>query len=129
MNPIVTDHLEDAAIDDALCSMLGTVLEEEYGLKPRRKQISRNNDPAAAQQYLAELLNCGHSERIKSALRMSLDTFISLCNWLVKYTQLKASMHITLELKVAVFLMITTRPASQRDVMDRYPIGNRQVSE
>ncbi|KAK9387240.1 hypothetical protein V1515DRAFT_602266, partial [Lipomyces mesembrius] len=36
--------------------------------------------------YLDQLLNCGHSGRIKGALRMSRDTFISLHNWLVNHT-------------------------------------------
>ncbi|KAK9257564.1 hypothetical protein V1519DRAFT_120513 [Lipomyces tetrasporus] len=60
---------------------------------------------------------------------MSRDTFISLCNWLVNHTQLRASTHVSVELKLAIFLHIVSRPASQRDTMERYFVGNRIVSE
>ncbi|KAK9371489.1 uncharacterized protein V1513DRAFT_455584 [Lipomyces chichibuensis] len=36
---------------------------------------------------------------------MSPDTFISLHNWLVNHTQLRASMHVSAELKLAIFKM------------------------
>ncbi|KAK9352347.1 hypothetical protein V1523DRAFT_414303 [Lipomyces doorenjongii] len=60
---------------------------------------------------------------------MSRDTFISLKNWLVNHTQLRASMHVSVELKLAIFLHIVSRPASQRDTMECYFVGNRVVSE
>ncbi|KAK9354959.1 hypothetical protein V1523DRAFT_406445, partial [Lipomyces doorenjongii] len=39
---------------------------------------------------------------------MSRDTFISLKNWLVNHTQLRASMHVSVELKLAIFLHIVS---------------------
>ncbi|KAK9374369.1 uncharacterized protein V1513DRAFT_446183 [Lipomyces chichibuensis] len=60
---------------------------------------------------------------------MSRDTFISLRNWLVKRTQLRASMHVSEVLKLAIFLNIVSRPASQRDTMERYFVLKRVVSE
>ena len=52
MKSTVTSDLEDDIIDDALFYIAEAIVEKEYSPKPRRKQVSRNNDPAAAQQYL-----------------------------------------------------------------------------
>ncbi|ODQ73979.1 hypothetical protein LIPSTDRAFT_71060 [Lipomyces starkeyi NRRL Y-11557] len=60
---------------------------------------------------------------------MSRDTFISLHSWLVNHTQLRASVHVSVELKLAIFLHIVSRPASQRDSTERYFVGNRVASE
>ncbi|KAK9327388.1 hypothetical protein V1520DRAFT_348991, partial [Lipomyces starkeyi] len=59
---------------------------------------------------------------------MSRDTFISLHNWLVNHTQLRASMHVSVEPKPAIFLHIVSRPASQRETMERYFVGSRVAS-
>ncbi|KAK9384631.1 hypothetical protein V1515DRAFT_363572 [Lipomyces mesembrius] len=91
--------------------------EEENGAGNKRPQKRRDLNKNAGQQYLDQLLNCGHPERIKGALRMSRDTFISRHNRLVNHTQLRASMHVSVELKLAIFLHIASRPASQRDTM------------
>ena len=52
MKSTVTSDLKDDIIDDALLYIAKAIVEEDYGPKPRKKQVSRNNDPAAAQQYL-----------------------------------------------------------------------------
>jgi hypothetical protein len=123
--------IENDLVEDVLFCMIETVIrelqEESDSIgKPRRARNAGGIQ--AAQEYLNNLLNSEHPERIKSALRMSKNTFIALRNWLTKNTLLKASKHVSVDLKIAIFLFITTRPASQRDTMERWPVGNRVVS-
>ena len=122
MSSVQDIDIEDDLIDEAFLSIILEQLQRVGGdEKPRQ---SRNLATNAGQLYLDQLLNCNHPERIKVTLRMSRDTFFSLRNWLVQHTQLRASMHVSIELKLAIFLYITTRPASQRDTMERYSVGN-----
>jgi hypothetical protein len=125
------EELEDNLIEEAILYSILTDLEEEENKgKPRTKRHGGGaKGTIAAHLYLENLLNCGHRDRIKAAFRMSKETFIALKNWLVKNTELKASKHISVELKLAIFLFICSRPASQRDTMEQYPVGNRVVSE
>jgi hypothetical protein len=123
--------IEDNLVEDTIFYMILASLEEDGALpKPRQARHGGGaNGRIAAYLYLDRLLNCGHSDRIKAALRMSRDTFFSLRNWLTTNSLLKASKHISVELKLAIFIFITSRPASQRDTMERYPVGNRVISE
>jgi antitoxin component of MazEF toxin-antitoxin module len=54
---------------------------------------------------------------------MRIDTFYGLPNWLVKHGNLKAGKHVSVEMKIAIFLYITTRQASQRDTVEQYGGG------
>jgi hypothetical protein len=129
-------QIEDDLIDAALLhTLLEIIQKEEEGEEEEEKEEeeesrqSRRLAKGTGQDYLDQLLQSGHEERIKAVLRMSKTTFISLKTWLVKHSQLTASMHISVELKLAIFLHITSRPASQRDTMERYSVGNRVVSQ
>ncbi|KAK9234584.1 hypothetical protein V1525DRAFT_459284, partial [Lipomyces kononenkoae] len=121
--------IEDDLIDDYFLTIIleSLQMEDRAGNKGPQRRKDLNKD--AGQQYHDQLLHCGNPERIKSALRMFRDTFILLVNWLVNHTQLRASMHVSAELKLAIFLHIVSRPASQRDTMEPYFVVNRVVSE
>ena len=125
------NNIEDYLIDSTLVYIIKSLrADEEKGVEEPAQRTSRNmGGPNSGQQYLEQLLNSGHSDRIKGALRMSRDTFIALRNWLTKNTLLKASKHVSVDLKIAIFLYLTTRPASQRDTMERFSVANRVVSE
>jgi hypothetical protein len=124
-------QIEDDLIDEAILQTILEIIqrgEEKEGGGGRTNRQSRRLANTAGQDYLNQLLSSGNEDRIKAVFRMSKTTFILLRNWLVEHTQLTASMHISVELKLAIFLHITTRPASQRDTMERYSVGNRVVS-
>jgi hypothetical protein len=126
--------MEDDLIDSAILQTLLEIIqkeeqEQEEGVEPPKPRKSRRHPKGTGQRYLDQLLQSGHDERIKAVFRMSKTTFIALRNWLVEHTQLTASMHVSVELKLAIFLHITSRPASQRDTMERYSVGNRVVSQ
>jgi hypothetical protein len=70
--------------------------------------------------YIHELLGCKSQERIRRALRMNYKTFHTLRDWLVKNIALKATKYMTIEEKLAIFLHIVSRPASNRDTAERF---------
>jgi hypothetical protein len=131
LTDMADNDIEDGLIDSTLLYIVENLrVEEEGNIEEPGQRISRKmGGPKAGQQYLEQLLNSGHFDRIKGAIRMSRDTFIALRNWLTSNTLLKASKHVSVDLKVAIFLYLTTRPASQRDTMERFSIANRVVSE
>ena len=92
---------------------------------PCKRKFARHE----GQRRLQELLDSDHDGRIRAAFRMGKDTFYQLKDWLVQNANLRRSKHITVELKLAIFLAIVTRPASHRDVVELYAIGTRQISE
>ena len=58
---------------------------------PRRQPRIASNRLYSGQEYIDNLLNCGNDVRIRDQLRMRLDTFYSLRDWLVNNTKLKGS--------------------------------------
>ena len=120
-------EIEDDLIDNAILGTIFMLLQESREeAKPRQ---SRGIGSDEGHRRLQLLLSCGSNDRFKAAFRMSKDTFFSLRDWLVYHTSLKASKHISVEMKLAIFLFITSRPASQRDTTEHYGIGPRVVSE
>ena len=79
--------------------------------------------------YVNGLLNSDHPDRIQAVLRMQLDTFCALRDWLLGNTHLKTSRNITVEEKLMIFLHITTRPASNRDTQERFSRSGDTISQ
>jgi hypothetical protein len=118
---------EDDLIDNALLSLMLQLIPNAP--EPPKTRQSRRISREEGKQRLTNLLESNHDGRIQAALRMSRDTFYQLRNWLTKHANLKASKHISVEMKLAIFIFITTRPASQRDTIEQYGLGNRAISE
>ena len=75
--------------DDELPSLVALILlllVEDQQQGPRS-----NNRSRSGQTFVNNLLNCGNPNRIRTVLRMRLDTFLALCNWLVENTALQSS--------------------------------------
>ena len=108
----IYDKIEDIAL-----SIILGELHKAGGLenKPRKKTKVVKGE---GQRRLENLLNSNHEARIRAAFRMNRETFYRLRDSLFQNTNLRRSKHISLEMKIAIFLAITTRPASQRDVED-----------
>ena len=104
---------DDDLFDDAIYhAVFATVLEEVEHTQDRRQYWY---NALLGKAYVNELLNSNHPERIYQVLRMQLDTFYALRDWLLSNTCLKGSKNIAVEEKLAIFLHLTTRPASNRD--------------
>jgi hypothetical protein len=98
----IEDGLIDSILYDIIKSQMGE--HEDVVKRPVLRGGHKMGGPKVGQQYLDQLLNSGHSDRIKGALRMSKYTFIALRNWLTTNTLLKASKHVSADLKIAIFL-------------------------
>jgi hypothetical protein len=120
-----TNELIDKTLDIALITIL---LELEGSSIPRQPQI-RFSNPHQGQQYVEELLNSNHPDRVRAVLYMSKETFYGLRDWLLVHTYLKSSKHISIKQKLLIFLHITSRPASNRDTMERFSHSNSTVSK
>lgn len=76
--------------------------------------------------YVNELLASAHVQRCKEVLRMRIETFFTLRDWLLANTSLKSSRKtngISIEEKLVIFLYITTRGASNRECQERFCYG------
>jgi hypothetical protein len=117
---------DDDLFNDAIYhAVFATVLEGEEHIQDR-KQYWYSALPGKA--YVDELLNSDHPERIHQVLRMQLDTFYALRDWLLSNTYLKGSKNIAVEEKLAIFLHLTTRPASNRDTRERFSHSSDTIS-
>src|SRR5947209_8940780 len=123
----IDDDLEDDLINEAVYWTLLTAFEEEEKLAKTLQK--RYGLALPSKQYLNELLNSRHPDRIHRVLRMSLDSFYALRDWLVANTSLKASRRVSVEEKLAIFLHLTTRPASNRDTQERFSHSGNTISK
>jgi len=108
---------------DLLKEVCEELEEEEEPCKKRKLHKGEG------QRRLQELLYSNHDSRIRAALRMNKETFYRLRDWLVQNTNLCRSKHILVEMKLAIFLAIISRPTSHRDVLELYELGLRQIRE
>jgi hypothetical protein len=121
-------------VDDIIFSLLLDSSDDE----PQPKRRVRTGQPG--DEYLKELLDSGHPERILNVLRMQLATFNTLCDWLAINTDLKGSRiisnqrvrgivkEVSIEEKLMIFIHITSRPASIRDTTERLSRAQDTVS-
>ena len=106
---------DDDLFDDAIYfAILSTVQGEAQD----RQRCWQTAMPGS--HYVDELLNSGHPNRIQQVLRMRLDIFYALRDWLLANTHLKPSKHISVEERLLIFLHLVTRPASNRDAQERF---------
>jgi hypothetical protein len=75
-----------------------------------------------------DLLNYGNSTRIHNQLRMQLETFFQLRDWLVANTELQSSRATSVEVKLIIFIYITSNGASNRAAQKRFNRGARSIS-
>jgi hypothetical protein len=106
----------DILIEDTVFyTVLATIQKEVDLVKAVQSKKRRWDTALPGTEYVNELLNSNHPNRIQAVLRMQLNTFYALRDWLLANTRLKASKNVTIEEKLLIFLHITTRPASNRD--------------
>jgi hypothetical protein len=118
------------AVDDIIFSLLLDSSDDE---QPKRcVQTGQSGD-----EYIKELLDSSHPERILNVLRMQLATFYTLCDWLVikggRITSSQRGRGLgkegSIEEKLIVFLHIASKHASVRDTLERLPRSKRTISK
>ncbi len=98
-------------------------------LQSRQRRLpTPSNRRWSCQEVVDDLLNCGNSTRIHNQLRIQLDTFLHLRNWLVINTGLKSSRDTSIEEKLVIFIYIASTGASNRATQERFNRSARSVS-
>lgn len=126
------DSRDDQAIDDLIeeaIDMVEDTIIEDFLLDPQlymERQRMRTGLPG--HDYINELLESDNHERIHQVFRMKHSTFIALRDWLIANTMLKSSKAVTVEEKLAMFLFIVSRPASNRDAQERFSHSGDTIS-
>jgi hypothetical protein len=95
----------------------------------RRQPRIASNRLYSGQEYIDNLLNCGNDVRIQDQLRMRLNTFYSLRDWLVNNTKLKGSRKVSIEEKLVTFIYIASTGASNRQAQERFNRGAWTISQ
>jgi hypothetical protein len=93
-------------------------------------------------EYVRELLQSAHPERVFQVLRMRLSTFYSLRDWLLQNTDIRGDSiieedprirgqgtQLSIEEKLVIFLYIISQGASNRDTSERFSRGKRTITE
>jgi hypothetical protein len=93
-----------------------------------RRSITPSNRRWTCQEVVKDLLNCGNPTRIHNQLRMQLETFFHLRDWLVINTGLKSSRDTSVEEKLVIFIYVASTGASNRAAQERFNRGARSVS-
>jgi hypothetical protein len=97
----------DNLIEDTVFYVVFMTIQKEADLLEAVQGEKKSWDTALpGNTYVKELLNSNHPKRIQAVLRMQLNTFCALRDWLLANTNLKDSKTITVEEKLVIFLHI-----------------------
>jgi hypothetical protein len=111
-----------------------------YKRRQTSQERSRIYTGQSGQDYVQELLDSAHPERVYNALRMQLDTFYTLRDWLVINTDLKGNnitqnrrirglgRQVSIEEKLVIFIYIISKGASHRDTSERFSRGRYTIT-
>jgi hypothetical protein len=123
---------QNGIIDNAPIYLLALLL-----LLRRRRRLQATQQPSnrqwSGQEVVDNLLNCGNVRRIQSQLRMKLDTFYQLRDWLLLHTELRSSVFgsrvVSIEEKLVIFIFIASTNASNRAAQERFNRSGSLISE
>ena len=118
-------HAMGADIDipienSGFCIVLAAIQKEAGLVEAVQDKKRRWKNALTGGDYVDELLNSDHPDCIQAVLRMQLDTFCALRDWLLGNTHFKTSRNVTVEEKLIIFLHITIRLASNRDAQEQF---------
>ena len=98
-------------------------------VEDQRQGPRSNNRSRSGQTFVNDLLNCGNPNRIRTVLRMRLDTFLALRDWLVENTALQSSRYVTVEEKLFIFIWIAKSKVSNRDTSEQFNRSGWTISQ
>lgn len=98
-----------------LSALLLLLLQQRH-----RRLLMPSNRRWTCHEVVEDLLDCGNPTRIHSQLRMQLDTFLHLRDWLLINTELKSSRDTSIEEKLVIFIYIASTGASNRAAQERF---------
>jgi hypothetical protein len=106
----------------AILILLVAILYDQDKRNPSNRCIT-------GQGVVDNLLNSSNLARIHSQLRMNLETFFQLRNWLQDNTKLCDSRWVTIEEKLLIFISISSTGASNRDTQEKFNRGANTISQ
>ena len=121
---VMDHHNSDSDNQSVILSLLLILILQRH----HRCPPTPSNRRWTSQEVVDDLLNCGNPTRIHNQLRMQLDTFFHLRDWLVINTGLKSSRNTSIEEKLLIFIYIASTGASNRAAQERFNRGARVVS-
>ena len=110
------------------------------GAYRRLQGVQRMRTGQSGHEYIKELLDSAHPERIHHILRMQVDTFYALRDWLHTNTDLKGDniihnqrirgygRQVLIKEKLAIFIYILSYRALNQDTSKRFLQGGRTIS-
>ena len=97
-------------------------------LADQRQPKTPTNRTWTSQEYVDNVLNCGNPTCIHNVLRMNLETFNQLQDWLVNNTKLRRSQKVSIEEKLFIFIAIASTRLSNCCIQEHYNCSARTVS-
>jgi hypothetical protein len=94
-----------------------------------RQTRTPSNRSWTGQGYVNNLLHCGNPTCIRDQLRMELETFYLLRNWLVDNTKLNTSRYISVEEKLVIFIFIASSGASNYQAQEQFNCSSWTISQ
>jgi hypothetical protein len=124
--PLLIDQFNDSDdefIEQIIPFIITTAVQASQNTE-RIRPFSSNN------LYVNELLTTAHPQRCWDVLRMTIETFYALRDWLLANTSLKSSRNkagISIEEKIVIFLYIVAHGASAREACERFSYSIRTI--
>jgi hypothetical protein len=120
-----SDDSDDELINETIPFVITTIAQASQNTESTRSVSTSSN------RYINELLTTAHPQRCWNVLRMTIETFFALRDWLLTNTSLSSSRKeggITIEEKIVIFLYITAHNASVREASEHLSYALRTIS-
>jgi hypothetical protein len=121
------DSDTDSDSDDSLIPIVAFFTVQAQ-LRVQQRPTLRN---WTGQSYVDNVLQCNNPARIRTVLRMELQTFNSLRDWLLENTNLRSSRVVSIEEKLFIFITIASSAGglSNRRIQELYNKSARTISK
>lgn len=97
-------------------------------MQSQQRSRMPSNRLYTGQDYVNNLLTCNNDIRIHSQLRMKLETFNTLRDWLLENTELRSSRYISIEEKLLIFIFTSSSDMSSRAAREQFNRGANTIS-
>ena len=97
-------------------------------IQSQRQPRTPSNRLYNGEDYTHNLLTCNNSVRIRNELRMKLETFNTLHDWLLENTKLRGSRYISIKEKLLIFIFISSQDISNRAAQERFNHSGQTIS-
>jgi hypothetical protein len=118
------EDTDDEYMEEVVPFIIATIAQASQNTERMRNTL------LGGKLYVDELLSIAHPQRCWEVLRMTIDTFFALRDWLLAHTSLRSSSReegVSIEEKLVIFLYIPAHGASNRDSCERFSRSGRTI--